>query len=99
MWRRTSGPRIARWLEIVGQFEALCAFAGTLAAINTALDGMSFVPTAGFSGIGGISITTNDLGNSGSGGALSTTDSIQVEMVTETRVKAVTLARSAIKSG
>ena len=27
-WRRTSGPRVARWLEIVGEFEALCAFAG-----------------------------------------------------------------------
>ena len=27
-WRRASGPRIARWLEIVGQFEALCALAG-----------------------------------------------------------------------
>src|SRR5262249_26112034 len=26
-WRRRSGPRIARWLEVVGQFEALCAFA------------------------------------------------------------------------
>jgi hypothetical protein len=27
-WRRASGPRIARWLAIVGQFEALCALAG-----------------------------------------------------------------------
>jgi hypothetical protein len=27
-WRRRSGTRIARWLEIVGQFEALCALAG-----------------------------------------------------------------------
>ena len=27
-WRRASGRRIARWLEIVGQFEALCALAG-----------------------------------------------------------------------
>jgi hypothetical protein len=26
-WRRRSGPRVARWLEVVGQFEALCAFA------------------------------------------------------------------------
>jgi hypothetical protein len=27
VWRRRSGPRIARWLEVVGQFEALCALA------------------------------------------------------------------------
>jgi hypothetical protein len=27
-WRRASGPRVARWLEIIGQFEALCALAG-----------------------------------------------------------------------
>jgi hypothetical protein len=26
-WRRRSGPRIARWLAVVGQFEALCALA------------------------------------------------------------------------
>jgi hypothetical protein len=27
-WRARSGPAIARWLEVVGQFEALCALAG-----------------------------------------------------------------------
>ena len=26
-WRSRSGPSIGRWLEIVGQFEALCALA------------------------------------------------------------------------
>src|SRR5205085_2886934 len=26
-WRARSGPRIAAWLEVVGQFEALCALA------------------------------------------------------------------------
>lgn len=27
-WRAANGPRIARWLETVGQLEALCSFAG-----------------------------------------------------------------------
>lgn len=27
-WRRTSGPHIARWLTLVGEFEALCSLAG-----------------------------------------------------------------------
>src|SRR5438132_4855703 len=73
-----------------GTLNTTMTFTGTIAAINTALDGMSFVPTAGFAGIGTLSVTTDDLGNSGSGGALSDSDTIQVEMVSETRVNTTT---------
>jgi hypothetical protein len=53
-------------------------FQGTLAQINAALNGMQFVPTANFSGAAAVAITTNDLGNSGLGGALTDTDSVAV---------------------
>src|SRR5205823_9618811 len=54
--------------------------------INAALNGLRFIPQNSFIGIGSLQITTNDLGNSGTGGALSDTDSLQVEMATEFRV-------------
>ncbi len=49
-------------------------FTGSIANINTALDGLQFLPSANYNGPAGISITTNDLGNTGSGGPLSVTN-------------------------
>jgi VCBS repeat-containing protein len=51
---------------------------GTLANINASLDGLIFVPTANFFGAAQITIATNDLGNTGSGGALSDTDNVAI---------------------
>src|SRR5439155_1726460 len=45
-----------------GTADAAMTFTGTLANINTALSGMSFTPTANFSGSSTLSITTNDQG-------------------------------------
>jgi hypothetical protein len=45
---------------------------------NDALDGLTFTPAAGFSGQADITITTDDLGNTGSGGALTDTDTFPV---------------------
>ena len=44
-------------------------FTGTISAINNALNGMSFSPTANFNGGAGLGFVVSDLGNSGSGGA------------------------------
>lgn len=65
-----------------GTADATMTFTGTNANINTALDGMTFAPTAGFSGAASLTITSNDLGNTGSGGPLTDTDvvNIQVEL-------------------
>lgn len=52
------------------------SFSGTLAAINNALNGLTFTPNLNFNGSASVTITTNDLGNSGSGGALSVTNSV-----------------------
>ncbi|HUL07993.1 MAG TPA: tandem-95 repeat protein, partial [Candidatus Acidoferrum sp.] len=51
---------------------------GGLAAINTALNGLTFAPNANFHGSAGLTVTTNDLGNTGSGGAKSDTDTVTI---------------------
>jgi membrane-bound inhibitor of C-type lysozyme len=53
-------------------------FTGTVANINTALAGMSFNPTVDFNGNSTLSIETNDQGNTGAGGALTDTDTINI---------------------
>jgi YVTN family beta-propeller protein len=62
-----------------GTADAAMTFTGTLAAANTALATLRYDPTANFpgaaaSGTAAFSITTNDQGNSGSGGPLTDTD-------------------------
>jgi len=53
-------------------------FTGTLANINAALQGMTFLPTSGFNGAASLQIVTNDQGNTGSGGALTDTDTVSI---------------------
>jgi hypothetical protein len=57
------------------------AIRGTVADINGALNNCSFRPDAGFVGMGSVTIYTDDLGNSGPGGALTDTDTIWIEVV------------------
>jgi len=45
------------------------SFRGTQAAINTALSGLQYSPRADFNGADSLTVTVNDLGNSGSGPA------------------------------
>ncbi len=61
-----------------GTADATMTFTGTIASINSALNGLVFTPAAGFSGNASLQIVTNDLGNTGSGGALSDTDSVNI---------------------
>ncbi|WP_319496867.1 DUF4347 domain-containing protein [uncultured Cohaesibacter sp.] len=63
-----------------GVADASMIFQGTTAAINTALDGLTFTPTANYSGIASIAILTDDLGNSGSGGAQVDSDLIEIDV-------------------
>ena len=55
-------------------------FTGTVSDINAALNGMTFVATADFAGTASLQIVTNDLGNTGAGGALSDTDSVSISV-------------------
>jgi hypothetical protein len=63
-----------------GTADATMTFTGTIANINTAMNGMTFTPTAGFSGNASLTITTNDQGNTGTGGPLSDTDVVSIQV-------------------
>jgi hypothetical protein len=57
-------------------------FTGTVAAINTALQGLRFFPaTTNFVGAASLTVNTNDLGFTGSGGAKIDNDVINVNVV------------------
>ena len=61
-----------------GTADATMTFTGTVANINTALAGMSFGPTPNFTGAASLQLVTNDQGNTGSGGPLSDTDTVNI---------------------
>ena len=61
-----------------GTADAQMTFTGTIAAINAALAGASFTSTAGFVGNAALIVTTNDLGNTGSGGPQTDTDVVTI---------------------
>ena len=62
-----------------GMNDASMVFRGSSTDINNALDGLTFIPNTGYSGAGAsIQIVTSDLGNNGTGGALTDTDTINI---------------------
>ena len=63
-----------------GTSDANIVMTGTMASINAALDGMQFIPTNGYTGSASISFQTEDLGNTGTGGNLSDTDVIAIQV-------------------
>ena len=61
-----------------GTDDAAMTFTGTISAINAALNGMTYTPTAGHTGAASIAITTDDQGFSGSGGAMTDSDTLPI---------------------
>ena len=61
-----------------GTADATMTFTGTIANINLRLAGLTFTPTSGFSGAATLTVITNDLGATGSGGALTDTDAVGI---------------------
>ncbi len=61
-----------------GTADGTMTFTGTAANINTALDGLSFAPTGDFNGSSTLTVTTDDQGNTGTGGALTDTDTVAI---------------------
>ena len=53
-------------------------FTGTIADINAALEGATFVATPTFTGAASVQIITDDLGNTGTGGALGDSDTVAI---------------------
>jgi len=61
-----------------GTGDTSMTFRGTLAAINAALDGLDYQPNANFFGSDTLTVTSNDLGQNGSGGVKTDTDSLTI---------------------
>lgn len=61
-----------------GAGDTAVTFNGELADLNTTLNGLVFTPNANFFGAGAVAISINDLGNTGSGGALSASGSVAI---------------------
>ena len=61
-----------------GTADGALTFQGTLVDINAALNGLSFSPTADFNGSASLRLITSDLGNTGTGGVLTDSDSIAI---------------------
>jgi hypothetical protein len=57
---------------------ATMTYRGTLANLNAALDGMTYTPANNYSGADTLSIISNDLGNTGSGGQLTTSSAVSI---------------------
>lgn len=61
-----------------GSADATMTFTGTIAAINTALNGMTFSPVKDYFGAASIQIITDDQGNNGGGGPKTDTDTLNI---------------------
>ncbi|MBF0435108.1 MAG: DUF4347 domain-containing protein, partial [Magnetococcales bacterium] len=63
---------------ITNNTSASVTIAGTSTQVNAALNGMVYTPTANYNGADTLTVTTNDLGNTGSGGVLTDIDTIAI---------------------
>ena len=61
-----------------GSNDTSMVFTGTLAAINAALNGLTFTPLAGYNGPGSITVESDDQGYSGSGGVQTDLDTLSI---------------------
>jgi hypothetical protein len=61
-----------------GSGDTAMTFSGTLANINAALNGLAFNPVADYNGPAQLSIATNDNGNTGIGGSLTDSDTVNI---------------------
>ncbi len=61
-----------------GTSDATVTFQGTLADINIALNGLTFIPTAGYNGAASLQITSDDLGLTGPGGNQTDSDTLAI---------------------
>jgi len=64
-----------------GSADAAMTFTGSVTDVNAALDGLAFTPAADYNGASGLQITVSDLGNTGSGGVLSASQSVGVTVL------------------
>ena len=61
-----------------GLADTTMTFTGTVANINSALNGLMFTPTSNYFGAASLQIVTSDIGNTGTGGTLTDTDNVAI---------------------
>nr|WP_312934616.1 Ig-like domain-containing protein [Stutzerimonas nitrititolerans] len=61
-----------------GTADSSLVFSGSITDINAALATLTYSPTSGYNGAAVLSITTSDLGSSGSGGTQTDTDNVNI---------------------
>lgn len=64
-----------------GNTDSSMVFQGTLSNINAALNGLIYDPSDGYEGADTLSITTNDLGNTGAGGEKTDSDTVAITVL------------------
>ena len=73
-----------------GTADATMTFTGTVAAVNTALNGLSFAPRANWVGTASLQIVTSDQGNTGTGGTLTDDDTVDITVTSSLGIFAAT---------
>lgn len=68
--------------NVSGDGSAAVTLEGNLDAVNAALEGSSYTPTADFGGAASLTLVSDDQGNTGSGGALSDTEVVSINVLT-----------------
>src|SRR5438552_5977472 len=63
-------------LTVTGNGTATLVATGTLAALNSGLNGTTYAPAANYNGPAGLTVLSNDQGNTGTGGYLTDSDTI-----------------------
>jgi hypothetical protein len=74
-----------------GTDDTAMTFTGTITAINTALDGLRYGPTANFNGSATLTIATNDQGNTGGGGPQNDGDTVTINVTPVADTPGVTI--------
>lgn len=80
-----------------GTSDNMARFTGTLAAIGAALDGLAFVPDAGYTGPASLVLVANDLGNTGEG--IPQSDTATVAITVAVRAAIANLAPASLAFG
>ena len=85
-------------VSVTGNGTGTVTVTGTVTATNAALNGMTFTPTSGWTGNTALGISISDNGNTGTGGALVTTDAISIQVSAFTNSLAIDLGTQAANS-
>ncbi len=78
-----------------GTADAAMTFTGTLDAVNAALNGAQFTPSAGYLGAATLQVDVNDQGNTGAGGALTDSETVTLDVQAPNQAPVITAPATA----